>query len=152
MTRVSELNGEPYDTRLAAYCVVESEGKILLALWDIRHRDSGFMPRWTLPGGGIELGEDLEAGAMREVLEETGYHVTDLALLDVSTGVIPAARRHVANAPAMQTVAVVYRARVTGGALRHEIGGSTTQAAWFTREEIQRLPRVERVDRILRLV
>lgn len=152
MTRISEVTGEPYDTRLAAYCLVESEGRILLTLWDMRHRDRHFMPRWSLPGGGIDLGEDLEEGAAREVFEETGYHVKDLTLLDVSTGVIPATRRYTDTPHAMQTVAVVYRATVAGGQLRHEVGGSTSQAAWFTREEVHQLPRIERVDRILRLV
>lgn len=152
MTRVSEFTGEPYDTRLAAYCLVESEGKFLLTLWDMRHRDSKFMPRWTLPGGGIDLGEDLQAGAVREVYEETGYHVKDLILLDAATGTIPAAKRYVATEHAMQTVAVVYKASVAGGSIRHEVGGSTSQAAWFSREEISRLPRIERVDKILRLL
>lgn len=151
MTRQSEFTGELYDTRLAAYCLVESEGRFLLTLWDMRHRDTHFMPRWSLPGGGIELGEDLEQGAAREVFEETGYHVKDLVLLDASTGVIPAAKRYVQTAHAMQTVAIVYRASIGGGSLRHEVGGSTSRAEWFTREEISKLPRIERVNRMLRL-
>lgn len=35
----------------------------------------------TIPGGGIEEGEDDETGARREVREETGYEITELALL-----------------------------------------------------------------------
>src|SRR5262249_51672862 len=30
---------------------------------------------WSLPGGGLELGETLEAGVAREMLEETGLEV-----------------------------------------------------------------------------
>ena len=31
---------------------------------------------WTTPGGRLEGGESPEAAVVREVLEETGYHVT----------------------------------------------------------------------------
>lgn len=42
-------------------------GRILL----VRHRE-GERVYWTLPGGGLEAGESPEAGAVREMLEETG--------------------------------------------------------------------------------
>ncbi|MGP9528792.1 MULTISPECIES: NUDIX hydrolase [Micrococcaceae] len=151
MTRRSEHTGESFDTRLAAYCLVENEGKILLTLWDMRHRDPKFTPRWSLPGGGIDLGEPIIEGAKREVYEETGYAVGELELLDVTTGVIPGAKRYSGEGYPMQTVAVVYKAKLTGGELRHEVNGSTSQAAWFTREEIQKLNCIERVESILRL-
>ena len=34
---------------------------------------------WSTPGGGLDEGEDYEAGALRELAEETGW--TDIALL-----------------------------------------------------------------------
>ena len=58
-----------FDTRLAAYAVVtDRHDRILLALWN--ETDP---PRWTVPGGGVELHESVEEGAVREVREETGY-------------------------------------------------------------------------------
>lgn len=36
----------------------------------------GDLPVWVFPGGGIDPGEDPEAAAIREVLEETGLEVT----------------------------------------------------------------------------
>lgn len=151
MTRRSESTGEPFDTRLAAYVLVEHEDKVLLTLWDMRHRDPKFTPRWSLPGGGIDLGEQTIDGAIREVYEETGYSVGNLSLLDVTTGIIPAARRYSGDDCPMQTVAVTYQAKLLGGQLRHEVAGSTSEAAWFTREEIKTLNRIERVDLILSL-
>ncbi|MNW61167.1 hypothetical protein D3C74_392060 [compost metagenome] len=75
----------------------------------------------------------------------------ELSLLDVTTGVIPGAKRYSGEGHPMQTVAVTYRAKLTGGELRHEVNGSTSQAAWFSREEIDQLNCIERVDSILRL-
>ncbi|MFL4473829.1 NUDIX hydrolase [Paeniglutamicibacter sp. MACA_103] len=140
-----------FDTRLAAYCVVIRDGEILLALWDMRERDAGFVPRWTLPGGGVELGEAIDAGAVREVEEETGYRVRIDSLLSVDSGLIPAHKRYSGTEYPMQTVAVLYAATVTGGALRHEAGGTTSQAAWFPLEEVAALNRVERVDAAIKL-
>jgi 8-oxo-dGTP diphosphatase len=60
-----------YDTRLAAYAlIVDEHDRILLALWN-----EVAEPRWTLPGGGVELPETVEEAAVRDLREETGYDV-----------------------------------------------------------------------------
>jgi 8-oxo-dGTP diphosphatase len=38
---------------------------------------------WSLPGGLQELGETVHEAAAREVMEETGIRITNIALLDV---------------------------------------------------------------------
>ncbi|WP_417216129.1 NUDIX hydrolase [Arthrobacter sp.] len=146
MTTAPGNPGTRFDTRLAAYCVIVREGRILLALWDMRPTLPGFSPRWTLPGGGVELGESIEDGAIREVAEETGYTVRLTGLLDVDAGHIPAeARLHRTERP-LQTVAVLYGAEVTGGELAFERDGTTSQAGWFDLDDLARLERTSRVD------
>ncbi|MBV6685100.1 NUDIX domain-containing protein [Rossellomorea sp. RS05] len=41
---------------------------------------------WGLPGGLLELGESLEAAAIREVKEETGLEIGQLQLLGIHSG------------------------------------------------------------------
>ena len=43
----------------------------------VEHEDPSTKVRfWSVPGGGIEEGESQEQAAVRETMEETGYHVT----------------------------------------------------------------------------
>jgi 8-oxo-dGTP diphosphatase len=51
--------------------VLDHRGRVLLA----RRGHEPLMGEWSLPGGGVELGETLEAAVVREVLEETGLAV-----------------------------------------------------------------------------
>ena len=77
------------DMRVAAYAVIiDADDRILLAHWN-----EGRRAAWTLPGGGLESGEDPEHAARREVREETGYRVTVGELLGIHSRVIPAGRR-----------------------------------------------------------
>ena len=130
-----------YDTRLAAYAVVrDAEGRVLLALWNEAERR-----QWTLPGGGIELHERIEDGAVREVREETGYDVRLGRLLGVETFVVPAERRWTGDRP-MKGVMVVFEAEVVGGELAHEVDGTTDEARWVPLAEVAALDRVPLVD------
>lgn len=131
-----------FDTRLAAYAVVlDDRDRILLALWN-----EPDVPRWTLPGGGVDLRESTEEGTVREVREETGYDVVLDRLLGVDTGVIPAQHRYVKTDRPMKAVRVVYAASVVGGELAREIAGTTDEARWWPLAEVPDLPRTALVD------
>lgn len=131
------------DMRVAAYAVIlDDEGRVLLARWTEGRRVS-----WTMPGGGLEPGEDPEAAVRREVREETGYKVVVDELLGIHSRVIPARRRVTPGASKpLHTLRIVYRARITSGKLRFEKNGSTDMAAWYPLDEVAGLQRVRLVD------
>jgi 8-oxo-dGTP pyrophosphatase MutT (NUDIX family) len=53
--------------------IFDSENKLLLTRRASRMHI--FPKAWVLPGGHIELGETLEEGVIREILEETGVKI-----------------------------------------------------------------------------
>ena len=59
--------------------VVIEAGRALL----IRRASEPLRGEWSIPGGMLELGETLQAGVARELLEETGLHVRVLELIEV---------------------------------------------------------------------
>jgi len=121
---------------------VEGSGvRVLLARWVGSDR-----PRWTLPGGGLDHGEDPRRGAIREVAEETGYAVALDRLLTVDSLHLPDVTNHAGEPRDMWGLRIVYAGHVTGGELRHEVGGSTDMAAWVPLDEVTGLDRVPLVD------
>jgi len=129
--------------RVAAYAVVlDDDGRLLLSHWNEGpQRDA-----WSMPGGGIDPGEDPVDAAVREVREETGYDVVVDELLGVDSLVIPVERRQPSADGPLHALRIVYRAHVVGGALTVEVDGSSDDAAWFTPAEVDALHRVDLVD------
>jgi len=76
-------------------------GRLLLARRSI-HPAHG---KWTFPGGYVDWGETVDAGALRETREETGLTVELGGLIGVY------------SYPMTPVVIVVYEAAVTGGTL-----------------------------------
>lgn len=135
------------DLRVAAYAVVtDDDGRLLLARWN-----EGRRVAWTMPGGGLEPGEDPEDAVRREVREETGYTVEVGELLGIHSRVIPASRRVHRSTEPLHTLRILYRARVTGGELRYETDGSTDMAEWFPLNAVAELQRVKLVGIAMRM-
>jgi 8-oxo-dGTP pyrophosphatase MutT (NUDIX family) len=72
---VTELQHRPAVTVAS---VVEHDGRFLLVQEETR-----FGLRLNQPAGHLEPGESLPAGAVRETLEESGWHVEPVALIGI---------------------------------------------------------------------
>ena len=101
--------------------------------------------KWTLPGGGIEFGEDPEETMVREVLEETGLQVRPTGLAGVDSHAFE-------NSDGlMHAIRILYHTEIVGGALANERDGSTDQAAWVTAARAAELELVELAETGVRI-
>ena len=68
--KVPEVTSARPVVGVGAVIIMDSEDVVL-----VRRRHEPLAGQWSLPGGGLEWGETLEAGVAREVLEETALVV-----------------------------------------------------------------------------
>lgn len=127
VTEVLEQHNAFRLQRVAAYALVVRDGQVLLTRNSARGPHPG---TWSLPGGGIDHGEDPRATVVREVREETGLTCTPGEVLDVTSthfeGTAPSGRREDFHA-----LQVVFEATVDAGEPQVlEDGGTTDAAAW----------------------
>ncbi|HET9467986.1 MAG TPA: NUDIX domain-containing protein, partial [Vicinamibacterales bacterium] len=98
--------------------VIMHEGKVVI----VKRRFEPLAGQWSLPGGRLELGETLEAGLAREMLEETGLEIEVGPVVDVFDRILLDPERKVRY----HYVLIDYLCRPVGGELIH---GSDVAAA-----------------------
>src|ERR1700722_8589630 len=83
--------------------------------------------KWSIPGGGLEVGEMVRDAAIREVREETGLIVEAGDLLGVYDRVLRNAEQRVQY----HYVLIDFLCRPAGGEL--QAGADATEVRWYTR-------------------
>ena len=108
----------------ASMCIIYDKEKGLLLE---RRSDNG---QWCVPGGGLELGEDQEAGLAREVKEETNLDISDPELFTVRANV------HMVypNGDEVYYTDIVYIVTKFSGELKPD--RESTELKWFAIDEL----------------
>ncbi len=115
--------------RVAAYAVVVRDGQVLLSRLAPRVSSSEL---WTLPGGGLDHGENPRDAVVREVYEETGLDVQIGETAHTYSSHLPDTWRNGRRVDA-HSLRLVYEGWVALDAPRPrvvEVDGSTVEAAW----------------------
>ena len=119
----------PQVQRVAAYAVILRGDDILLSRLAPRVTPDEL---WTLPGGGIEHGEEPRLAVLREIHEETGLEAQVSETSRVYSAHMPGVRRQGRVVDA-QAIRIVYDGWVLPNAPEPrvvEVDGSTVEAAW----------------------
>ncbi len=125
----------PRRQRVAAYAVIVRDERILLSrLAERISRDE----LWTLPGGGLDHGEDPRDAVIREIHEETGLDAVVGEQARVYSAHMPHARRDGRRSD-YHALRIVYDAWVPPDAPEPrvlEVDGSTVEAAWHSLQDV----------------
>jgi ADP-ribose pyrophosphatase YjhB (NUDIX family) len=133
----TRADGAVERVRVAGYAWAEREDSVVLVRIAPHEMGAGL---WTLPGGGLDFGEDPAVGVLRELREETGLDGRVDALLGVRSAMLQPDQTK--SGHRIQNLGILYRVAVTGGELRNEVDESTDLAAWVPFAEIDELPAV----------
>ncbi|MBN1848955.1 MAG: NUDIX hydrolase [Deltaproteobacteria bacterium] len=104
--------------KMVVGCIPEMEGRVLFCRRAIRPRYG----KWTIPAGYLENGETMEAGAIRETLEETGAKVEALKPFGLY------------NLTFINQVYLIFRGRLIDD--HHQAGNESLEVRLFKEEEV----------------
>lgn len=127
--------------------VVIVDGRALL----IKRGTEPLLGEWSIPGGTLELGETLQEGVARELLEETGLEVRVLDMIEAFDRIYvdPAAEGTAsAKRPRFHYVILDYLCECIGG--EAAAGGDVTDVAFAREDELERFGLTATATRVLK--
>ena len=131
----TSADSRTYPTRpyLAVSAAIFHAGRVLI----VRRGSPPMQGVYTLPGGGVELGETLEQAIVREVREETGLAIEPIAL----AGYRQVIARDAAGRIERHFVILPFAARYLAGEIA--LNAELAEAAWLWPAELSGLSTTE---------
>ncbi len=117
----------------------------------IRRGSEPLRGHWSIPGGTLELGESLQQGVARELLEETGLQVRVLELIEVFDRVYHDEQQNVPanpSAPRFHFVIVDYLCERISG--EPQAASDVTEVAYAREDELGSYQLTETATRVLK--
>jgi 8-oxo-dGTP diphosphatase len=117
----------------------------------IRRGNEPLLGEWSIPGGTLELGESLQEGVARELLEETGMEVRVLDLIEVFDRIYLEDRssgREAKHRPRFHFVIADYLCERLSGEPR--AGSDVTDVAFAREDELMRFHLTETATRVVK--
>lgn len=126
--------------RIAIYgCIINKDNHILI----IKRAPFDSSPNiWEMPGGSLELGEDLRDGVKREVTEETNLNISPRYLM---AGLTTVSHRD----PTKQIIRLVYLATMDDSDQEVKLSPEHTKYAWVDPKEIPFAPLSDILEEVL---
>jgi 8-oxo-dGTP diphosphatase len=109
-------------SKVVAGCVIRRDEKYLL----VQEKQPKVYGLWNIPAGHVDKGEAIEAAAVRETKEETGYDVELGEKIGIYQETVESPVRH------------AFTAKIIGGDLRIQ-PDEILDAKWFSFEELTRM-------------
>jgi 8-oxo-dGTP diphosphatase len=110
----------PLRPNVGVCVLITKDDKILL----MKHKNSLGVETWYAPGGHLEYGEFPEEYVIREMLEEMGLIITDVAFLAITNDVFESRKKHY--------VTIWLAARYASGELSMNTAYEISAVDWFS--------------------
>jgi 8-oxo-dGTP diphosphatase len=118
--------------------VVVHRNRVLI----IRRGGEPLKGQWSIPGGLVELGEDLISGVKRELKEETGLSVEPLEVIEVFDRIVRKGKR-----VRYHYVIVDFACRLKGGRLKP--ASDVVDARWVRRQDLPQYDLSEKATSVI---
>ena len=123
---------EVREITVAVGAVIENEKGEILLVRHVPERGGFWQGKWICPGGGLELGETIEEGIIREVGEETKLEI------ELTTPLIPFQRIVKQNDhTVLHVIYIDYRAKLIRG--EPQPGSDVGEAIWVSKENLSNI-------------